>query len=286
MKISTIRQAQSFGTAQLLSTSETPALDTDILLAHTLNKPKEFLFAHPEYHIPTEILQTFTHLIHQRRDQTPIAYLIGEKAFYNHSFIVSPHTLIPRPETEMIVEMAIDILKTEFKDKRATVIDVGTGSGCIILSIAHEVPNHHFIGIDISPHALDIARKNQALLALQTSVTFIQANLLATPNHLEPDIIVANLPYISTKEYQSLDNGIKKEPRVALLSATNGKSHYMTLFNQIARQKQKPKHIIIEIGHTQARELSTEANTILPQYTTTVINDIHQKARVIHMTRA
>jgi len=219
-------------------------LDLELILTHVLKKTREFVLAHPEYKITKYKVSAIKYLVSRRIKKEPIAYILGQREFFGLSFKVNKYTLIPRPETELLVELTIDkILNTKYQIPN-TIIDIGTGSGNIIISLAkHMRGGNKFAAIDISSKALKIAKQNAKLHKVNKKIKFLRGNLL------EPMIrnwkleignsrivILANLPYLSKKIYSSASKDVKKyEPMSALLSGDDGLSHYKKLFKQIKK---------------------------------------------------
>jgi len=227
-------------------------LDLELLVASAIKKPREFVLTHPEYKIPATLSPKLKALINRRMKHEPIAYILGQKEFYGLSFKIDKSTLIPRPETELMVEQAIILLRSMLRNKlrNTTVIDVGTGSGNIIISIARELDksalasaHHKLIAIDIYPDALKIARQNAKLHKFDKKIKFLKGSMLEPilkfKNYklkTKNLIIVANLPYLSKTIYSSTSHDIKRyEPRSALLSGNNGLSHYEKLLKQMQK---------------------------------------------------
>ncbi len=215
-------------------------LDAAILLSFVLNQPKEFIYSHPEYSPTKNQLQKFTRLIARRAAGEPLAYLTGHKEFYGLDFIVNKNTLIPRPETELIVDEVLELIKKN-SSQRYTLIDVGTGSGCLPIALAKnlpKVPNIKYYGLDISPEALKVAKRNATLHNISRKITFAQSDLLKNIfkskiiNLKSKIILTANLPYLSTKQYQA-NPDLKYEPRQALIAGPDGLKYYRLLIKQI-----------------------------------------------------
>ena len=225
-----------------------------LLLEHATGKDKTFLLAHPEFIPHKTKIQKFLSYTKRRKQNEPIAYIIGYKYFYGYKFKVNRHVLIPRPETEQLVELAVNeyhnksLAKTKLKKKKLiTIVDVGTGSGCIAISIAKEIqkihskqlPQEHrkissfrVLGLDISDKALKVARENSRRLKA-TNTEFYKSNLLnyLIKKGIQADIIVANLPYVNAYDYRLLDPQITDwEPKIALVDK-----------GQIAQLKQQIK---------------------------------------------
>jgi release factor glutamine methyltransferase len=223
-------------------------LDFELIIAAVLKKPREFVLSHPEYKIPKFKIENLKLKISRRRRGEPLAYILGHKEFYGLDFKVSKNVLIPRPETELLVDLAINNLQptTNNKQQKIVIIDVGTGSGNIIISIACSMKHATYnkiklYGIDISKKALKVAKQNAKFHKVDKKIKFLKGDLL------EPIIkkcymlhvtcymiIVANLPYVSKKIYFSSPT-IKHEPRLALLSSKEGLLHYTKLLCQIKK---------------------------------------------------
>jgi release factor glutamine methyltransferase len=222
------------------------SLDLELLIAHTLEKPREFVLAHPEYKLPTTDNRRLTTLIKRRIEHEPLAYIVRRKEFFGLDFEVNKNTLIPRPETELLVELALQ--ESRIKNQESIIVDIGTGSGCIIVSIATQlenkelgIENYNLYGTDISNDALKIAKQNAKKHSVDKKIKFIQGDLLnpiIKNSKLEIEnskiIIVANLPYLSKEIYSETSNDVKNfEPKSALYSPEQGLAHYKKLFKQI-----------------------------------------------------
>jgi release factor glutamine methyltransferase len=215
------------------------ALDAELLLAKVLKKSREFLITNLDKKITNSQFSVFNKLIRQRAKGVPVAYLVGHKEFYGLDFIVNKHVLVPRPETELIVECVLDKLRIrnyELGIMNATLIDVGTGSGCIAISIAKSIQTLIVVATDTSKKALKVAKKN-ALLH-DTKIKFLHGNLLepilnsSFINHNSSFIITANLPYLTEEQYKS-EPSIQHEPKQALVADKDGLAHYEQLLKQI-----------------------------------------------------
>src|SRR6266498_3867303 len=193
-------------TASLSSISDTPALDASVLLAHILNKPRTWVMAHPEFVLTTEQQNQLNKSLTLLESGEPFPYVLGHWEFFGLDFDITPDVLIPRPETELLVEKAIAWLQES--PTRRTVADIGTGSGAIAVSIAVNVPDAHVLATDISSEALRVAKRNTLKFHVEKRIQFIQCDLLpvqpetfSTEQHL--DLICANLPYIPTEMLHS-----------------------------------------------------------------------------------
>lgn len=263
-------------------------LEAEILLSFILNKPKEFLYSHPEKEISSSDNRKLNKLIKKRLCGFPVAYLIGHKEFYGLDFIVNKHVLIPRPETEILVE---EILKNTKHQIPNTIIDVGTGSGCIIISLAKNITDKtvNFYGLDISKQALKIAKKNARLNGLTSRITFLHSNLLKKVlkrNFSEPVIITANLPYLTSEQIKNSPS-IKKEPKLALSSGLNGLNHYRQLLIQIKQNFKLFKgglEIFCEIDDTQKEAIKKLIKKELPLAKIEIKKDLGAFDRLVKIT--
>jgi release factor glutamine methyltransferase len=230
--------------------------ETELLLSVILQKPKEFLYLHPQKKLTNPQYAKLEKMIVRRQKGEPIAYILGYKYFYGLQFSVNPSVLIPRPETELLVDEALKIILSE---KIKSVADVGTGSGAIILSLAKVLGNKHisFWGSDVSEKALSVAKKNAKQLGLQSKVRFKQSNLL-TNIKTTPELLLANLPY-GWEEWKnnssSETRGLAFEPKVALFTAKHGLALIEKLLKQVSKRVQQPKYMLLEFDPRQKKEL-------------------------------
>ena len=227
-------------------------LDSELLLAKTLNKKREDLLINLNQKVTPKIVKNFYRLIARRSSKEPIAYIVEEKEFWSKNFFVNKNTLIPRPETELMVEKILNI----FKKKDIYILDIGTGTGCILLSLLSELRNSSGIGIDISHKAIQIAIKNSKRHNLLNKTKFFRKSFTEIYNH-KFDLIVSNPPYIKRKDIKNLEEDIKKfEPKLALDGGNDG-------LDVIKKVIYKSKSILkfngmlaLEIGNEQYRKVS------------------------------
>jgi release factor glutamine methyltransferase len=179
----------------LIENSDTPALDAQVLLAYILRRHRSWILAHPEFELDDKKQTTLQNVLSQLESGIPVPYILGKWEFFGLEFDINPHVLIPRPETELLVNTALRWL-TIHSDRRWA-LDIGTGSGCIAISLARHIANLCIYASDISLPALQLARQNAYNHHLSSRVTFIQCNLLP-PIKLKFDLICTNLPYIPT----------------------------------------------------------------------------------------
>jgi len=254
----------------------TYVLDTEILLSKTLNKSREEILINLDKQINEEELLIFNKYLNRRSKNEPIAYILEEKEFWSKRFFVNKATLIPRPETELLV----NVLSEMYNNKKITILDIGTGSGCIILSLLSELKTSMGVGVDISKKAILTAKQNAKRHNLSNNIRFLNRsfeNIFA----IKFDLIVSNPPYIMRKDIKNLSNDIKKfEPRMALDGGNDG-------LDLIKKVIYKAKHILkingmlaLEIGNEQDRKVSkilTDNNFRIKQ----VIKDYKKNIRCV-----
>ncbi|PLX20996.1 peptide chain release factor N(5)-glutamine methyltransferase [Candidatus Parcubacteria bacterium] len=255
------------------------SFDFDILLSSVLKKPKEYIITYPTKPLNAKTIQKIENLFKKRINNEPLAYIIGEKGFFGLNFFVNKNVLIPRPESEIIVE---EVLKKTKEPN--TVIDVGTGSGCLAISIAKSSPNKNVIALDISKEALSTAKKNARLNKLDTTIDFRRSDLLdyilKNPNSIlhKNIIITANLPYLTARQI-SASPSIKKEPRLALLAGADGLKYYKKLFKQISSlleiRSESSIFLICEIDPGQVSGIRKIARELLvPKFSIQIKKDL------------
>jgi release factor glutamine methyltransferase len=244
----------------------TARLDAQVLLAHVLGVDRSWLFAHYEHVLTPEQAENFMDLVVRRVAHEPVAYLVNHKEFYGIDLYVDPHVLIPRPETEMLVDqvLAEATIRTE---QRLVVADVGTGSGAIALAVAANAPNTHVYALDLSADALDVARRNVARHELDARITLVRSNLLAKLP-ARADIVVANLPYVTSDDYTSLEPDVRNyEPVGALVGGPLGLNLITRLLQQLPKHVAPEAFVALEIGYNQGAAVIGLVETILPQAT-------------------
>ncbi|MFA5134488.1 MAG: peptide chain release factor N(5)-glutamine methyltransferase [Patescibacteria group bacterium] len=285
----TIQGALLGAIKKLSGTHSTSAhLDAEVLLSFILKKPRGYLLAHPGRTVSAAHYRHFSKLIGQRRRGMPVAYLTGSKEFYKLDFVVTKDTLIPRPETELLVEQAIQAVRERRRQhpeqKKVAVADIGTGSGCIAVTLAKYLPNVHMYAIDSSPKALVVAKKNARLHHVAKTVSFLQGNLLkplctkkkGVKRLPVPGVIVANLPYLTTDEL----HGVPFEPRQALYGGKLGLELIERLLMQSAEAMPVDTMIVLEIAPTQAKAIDYMAGQYLPLKKVSFIKDLAGRDRV------
>jgi len=248
-----ILQLIKFGSC-LLKENKIPSylLDTELLLSKTLKKSREEVLINYDQNIEKKSILEFKKYLTRRSQNEPVAYILGEKEFWSKKFKINKNTLIPRPETELLVEY----LLKKFKGKKLSILDIGTGSGCIIISLLNNLKHSNGLGIDVSKKAIEIAKKNSSNHKLQNKLKLINKHLNGILNR-KFDLIVSNPPYIKSKELKNLSEDIKRyEPRIALDGGNDG-------LDLIRKVIYKSKNILkingtlaLEIGYGQFKKVS------------------------------
>ena len=272
---------------------EQPSPESELILSAAIRKSREFIYTHPEYALSRFEERDFANFIKRRAKRMPLAYISGFKEFYGLAFFVHKNVLIPRSETEGLVDLALkkinDIRQTGID--KIDIIDIGTGSGAIIISIAkillttdYSLPTANFYGIDSSKKALAVARENAKRLGVNEQIQFLTGNLLqpylksinASNYHLPPTtyrLFVANLPYLTTSEMKGLQPEVRFEPRQALDGGKDGLDVYRVFFKQLMKIENNPFTAICEIAPEQKNKLLKIAKASLPQSATKFFKD-------------
>jgi len=231
---------------------DSPRLNAEHLLAHVLGRKRIDLYLDFEQRLPESELAPLRELVKRRGSGEPLQHLLGTVDFCGRSFRCDKRALVPRPETEQLVELLISHLKSEIVSPR--VIDVGTGSGVIALTLAAEFLEAEIVGIDISDDALMLARENAERLGMAHRVRFLRSNLLES---MQPsfDLIVANLPYVSTEDRQNLSREVLHDPEVALFAGARGDELMRQLIAQAPEWLRPGGMLAMEIGIGQSETL-------------------------------
>jgi release factor glutamine methyltransferase len=248
------------------------ALAAELLLMHTLGQDRAWLYAHPEQDLDAAAREQFFSLIARRASGVPTQHLTGHQEFWGLDFEVTADVLIPRPETEHVIEVAIERLggRSDARSSRRKgqfcIADVGTGSGCIAIALAQEFPNAQIIATDISAAALEVARRNATRHSVTSRIDFIECNLLDALRHQSPvpnhqsshlDLIASNPPYIGRQEAATLPREVREhEPAVALFGGETGMEIYASLIAQAAMLLKPGGILVVELGHNSAEHVS------------------------------
>jgi len=250
-----------------------------ILLAHVLQKPKTWVLAHPETHLNPDQKAHLERLVRRLQAGEPLPYLTGKQAFFGLDFAVSPAVLIPRPETELLVEETLGWLDAHPEAK--TVLDVGTGSGCIAITLATRKPWLRITASDLSPEALEIAKQNAKTLQVEDQITFRQANLLA-PGDQSFDLVCANLPYIPSAKLEQV-NTLGFEPTLALDGGTDGLSLIRRLLEQLPPRLNCPGLVLLETEATLGAQTLALAKLAFPQADIRLLQDLAGLDRLVRI---
>ncbi|MCY4624369.1 MAG: peptide chain release factor N(5)-glutamine methyltransferase [Chloroflexi bacterium] len=263
--------------------SDEAAVEAELLVRHATGLDRAGIYANPHQELTAEQSLALQELTARRLRREPLPYILGEWDFCGLSFRVSPAVMIPRPETETLVEEALAWRKhrREADPGPATIVDVGAGSGCIAITLAARLPDDPVLALDVSPNALAVARDNAARLSVAGRVRLLQSNLLSAISE-PPDLIVANLPYIPDADVPTLQPEVRlHEPTVALGGGPDG----LTLIRQLLVQAQSllsPRGaIILEINPPQSAALPAEAQDLFPGAVVRVVQDLAGLDRVI-----
>jgi len=229
-----------------------PQLDSEILLSDSIKRDKKHIILNPKEILNSEQLVKFKSLIERRKKGEPIAYLINKKEFWKDEFFVNKDVLIPRPDSELIIEQ---VLKIYLKDVQLQVLDIGTGSGCILLSILKERSNFYGTGIDISKKSINISKFNAKQLNLTNRVKFFHSSV-DNFNNGKYDIIVSNPPYIEQLSLKYLERDVVNfEPKLALSGGFDGFSKIRKVINKASILIKKNGKFILEIGFNQKNKV-------------------------------
>lgn len=234
--------------AQLTGKSTTPQLDAEVLLAETLNQSRAWLRAHAEDEMSVAEQAAFAVNIQRRCQGEPVAYITGHQEFWSLDLLVTPSTLVPRPETELLVETALSLFPD--KEQCLRVVDLGTGSGAIALALASERPRWEIIASDVSESALSIAGNNAQRLGL-ISVSFYLSDWFTTLPPNQFDLVVANPPYISEDEWPQFAMGLALEPHSALVAGEGGMSAILTIAKGASSRLSSSGILLLEHGYRQ-----------------------------------
>lgn len=244
--------------AELAGSSSTPHLDAELLLAHVLGFPRSRLLAHPEFETPQDKRRLFEQMINLRRAGQPLAYLTGQREFWSLTLNVTPATLIPRPETELLVEHALRLVPDT---EKVAILELGTGSGAIALALASERPHASITATDISNDALAIAKKNAAVLDMH-NVKFIQGDWFTPVSGRRFRVIVSNPPYVAEGDPHLQSDSLRFEPREALVGGADGLAAIRKIVESASSHLEQQGTLLLEHGLGQAeavRKLMTAA---------------------------
>lgn len=235
----------------LAKTSPSASLDAQVLLTHILQCSTAHLVAWPEKDLSTEQEHKYQNFIKQRQQGIPVAHLTGSREFWSLNFLVNDSTLIPRPETETLIEFILDKF---YNKKTLKLLDIGTGTGAIALSLAHEKPEWEIIGSDISAQAIQLANNNKKQMRIN-NCKFIHSDWFNDITTCNFDIIVSNPPYIANNDPHLFKGDVRFEPHSALTSGNTGMDDIITLCSQAKQYLKNNGYLIIEHGYNQETEV-------------------------------
>lgn len=224
------------------------------LMAHAIGHDRAFIITNADRALDSGALEIFRKLVSRRSGGEPLQYITGHQEFFKLDFEVTPDVLIPRPETELLVEVALEILKN---DPEPFFADIGTGSGCVAISLLHELPKARGLATDISPAALTVAERNAERLEVSNRLTLIQSDCFSGLETKGPfTLIASNPPYVSDDEMKALQREVKSEPRTALAAGADGLVIVKRLLDEAGRFLISGGHFVFEIGFGQSEALN------------------------------
>jgi release factor glutamine methyltransferase len=268
------------------------ALAAELLLMHVLGRDRAWIYTHPEAPLDTAAMESYFALVGRRAAGEPVQYLTGKQEFWGLEFEVTPAVLIPRPETEHVVEVALERLSARGASGRPLrIADVGTGSGCIAVALARELPHAEIVATDISPAALEVARRNAARHAASDRIHFLQTDLLESllansrvsghESHLF-DLIVSNPPYIARDEAASLPREVREhEPEEALFGGAAGLEIYARLIEQAGSLLSPGGILIVELGYGSDERVQEMFHVKHCWHKVSILNDLAGIPRVL-----
>lgn len=277
LNVHTVGEAVSLARQRLDTLSESAALDSQVMVAHIINRKRAWLLAHPEAELSEAQAEAFEAALARLKSGEPLPYVLGKWEFYGLSFLLTADVLIPRPETELLVDAAISWLKGHPGRRRAA--DVGAGSGCIAVSLAVNVPDLYVLATDISNEAVDVVRSNVQRHAVGKRVRLQQGDLLQEAVG-EFDLICANLPYIATETLKTLAV-YRREPTQALDGGERGLKFIAALLNDAPRRLAPQGLMLLEIDASQGDAASDLAVHAFPRAAIEVQKDLNGQARLL-----
>lgn len=259
--MTTIKQALDSAASQLTTCSDSASLDADILLGYVLGRSRAYLRSFADVELTAEQLSQFNELVSKRAQNMPIAYILGEKEFWSLNLKVTTDTLIPRPETEIVVETVLSLAP---HNKAIRIADLGTGSGAIALALASQRPNWQLFATDISNSALNVARDNAQRLGID-NVSFHHGNWFTALPLQKLDIVVSNPPYVSEREWEQSATELQFEPKSALIAGNQGMDDICDIVASANQFIQPEGYLLVEHGYMQGelvREVFTNASFV------------------------
>ncbi len=258
-KMRQVRAALKHAIARLEQCNAPSAsLAAELLLMHVLRRDRTWLYAHPEYQLSLQDTNAYAEAVESRAAGTPTQYLTGTQEFWGLEFEVGPGVLIPRPETEHVIEVALQLLKDRLNEPLG-IADIGTGSGCIAIALARELPKASVVATDISATALEYARRNAERHGVSNRILFYRADLLRMSGlheaneHRRFDMVISNPPYVGWKDRAGLPREVRDhEPAEALFAGEEGLDIYPRLINEAAGILSPSGALVLELGYNGA----------------------------------
>jgi release factor glutamine methyltransferase len=278
-EIFNIRNVLEKAKKRLVPVSDSAGLDAQLLLSHVMGVERAYLFAHPEQIVQSEQRDQYAALVARAAAGEPLPYILGKRAFFDREFIVTSAVLIPRPETELLLENALAFVD---RDRRITAVDVGTGSGALAVTLAAHRPLAEVYAIDISPEALAIAQSNAE--SNKVSVNFLLGDLLqpVIERQMSAMLVMANLPYINTSDLPELAVS-RYEPRLALDGGADGLDLVRRLLSQAPSVCKPGGLILLEIGAGQGARTAEVARAVFPDAEIVVLPDFAGHDRIVRV---
>ena len=255
-----------------------PRLETEIMLSESMGIEKHVLYANSEFVLSEDIKRNLIKMLQRRIKREPLAYILEHREFYSADFWVTPDVMIPRPETEALVDYVIDYVKMQ--GERKTIVDVGTGCGSIAINLGLHLPRMNILATDISVRAIEVAKANAQTHNVKDIISFFKGDLM-DPINTSVDIVVANLPYIPSYKLDAIQEEVKWEPQFALDGGPSGLCTMQRLLSQVKTRISCDGLIIMEMDPEQIIPMSKFARTCFPEKETFVQKDLRDMDRVL-----
>jgi len=259
----------------------TPAAEVELILEHLLDVARLDIYLHGEKLIDDDVCRRFEAVIKKRLTRYPLQYILGEAYFYGRKFTVTPDVMVPTPETELLCELALDLIRHK-NIETPRILDVGTGSGVVAVTIAAEMPDAEVTALDISGGALDVARGNAASYQLERRIIFIRSDLYGG---LRPqrrfDLVLSNPPYITENDYKTLMPEVLADPKLALTAGTDGLDIIRRLIERSPDYLLPGGRLLFEIGYDQSEKVSDITADDARYKSMTLFKDLNDIDRVV-----
>jgi release factor glutamine methyltransferase len=249
-----VEQALNEGVTVLAAVTDSPRMDAELMLATAMQRSRTYLYAHPEAELSPKVFKLWQHFLQKRQAHYPLAYLLGQKEFWSIDFKLSPHTLIPRPATEALIEYILGFYR---RHSQLRVCDLGTGSGAIALSLAKACPQWQITAVDLQAATLAMAAWNAKNHQCH-NVEFICSHWFKRLPYKTFDLIVANPPYIDETDPHLHQGDVAYEPKLALVSAKQGMQDLGLIMQQSLAHLQPEGQLVLEHGYNQQQQVMTE----------------------------